>query len=102
MEGAQFRQLLLKELGIDESRELMNISKYVRTNSSMEKEDKKECGVCEVKNSLYYGKGGGREPIFNHHVMKVEYLAILADRYHMCYTTKDKSKTAGSGFIFSV
>ncbi|MCQ2749398.1 MAG: hypothetical protein MJ246_05415 [Clostridia bacterium] len=57
MEGAQFRQLLLKELGIEESRELMNISKYVRINSSMEKEDKKSCGVCDVKNSAIYGKG---------------------------------------------
>lgn len=90
MEGAQFRQLLLKELGIDESRELMNISKYVRTNSSMEKEDKKECGVCEVKNSLYYGKGGGREPIFNHHVMKVEYLAMLADKFEIVKRKKNK------------
>lgn len=90
MEGAQFRKLLLRELGIDESKELMNISKYVRANSSMDKEDKKACGVCDVKNSLYYGKGGGREPIYNHHVMKVEYLAMLADKFDIVQRKKNK------------
>lgn len=105
MEGAQFRKLLLEELGIEETKELMNISKFVRVNSPMEKNEKRKCGVCDKENSLIYGKGRGREPIYNHHVMKVEYLAMLADKFEIVRRKDNKvnvpaNKLAPSDYIY--
>lgn len=90
--STSIREYLLDELGVDESKNLSNVSKYIRANTKLNDSDKCECCICKVKSKQMNPKEKTAQTIYNHHVMKVEYLAILADRYHMCYTTKEDKK----------
>lgn len=86
--STSMRQYLLRELGLEESKNLMNVSKFVRSSTRLEHDEKCECCVCKAPNKQYYPHEKGAEIIYNHHVMKVEYLAILTDRYNLCYPKK--------------
>lgn len=90
--STSIRQYLLNELNVEENKNLMNISKFIRVNTKLDQEEKCECCVCKARNSQMFPHEANTEFIYNHHVMKVEYMAILADRFNLCYVSPSKKK----------
>ncbi|MCQ2978487.1 MAG: hypothetical protein MJ245_01670 [Clostridia bacterium] len=79
---SSYNELLLEKYGLDdEAIEIVSeLKKRIRKISPLTKEQKDACEVC--------GESSQKEPVYNHHIMKVEYLAILA----YCYDLYKKEK----------
>lgn len=90
--STSMREYLLRELGLEETKNLMNVSKFVRSSTKLERDEKCNCCVCKKKSKQMYPNERDTEIIYNHHVMKVEYLAILTDRYHLCFPKNPKAE----------
>ena len=93
------RKILLEELGVEETEKLSAISKLVRTRSKMDKSEKRCCSICCAPNKcISWDKDATN--IYNHHVMKVEYIAILVDKFGLCQERTNLSKKSNKEYEY--
>lgn len=90
MKSAYNEKLMLK-YGIDESdAETINeLKRRIRKASPLAKDQKDHCEVCNTSSK--------DEPIYNHHIMKVEYLAVLAYYYDLYKKEKNPNYVENRG-----
>ena len=92
------REYLLDELDLTENKNLSNISKFIRSQTKLEDFEKCECYVCKVKNKKIFTNNKEADYVYNHHVMKVEFLAILCDKFNFCFLNDASSEEHNSKY----
>lgn len=82
---ATYKKVLMDKYGItEEDAEVINeLKKKIRKASPLTKEQKEACEVCTISSK--------KENIYNHHMVKVEYLAILVYYYGLWKKEKNKN-----------
>ena len=94
------RNILLEELGVEETEKLAAISKLVRAHSKMDKFEKRCCSICNAPSKCISNSKEATN-IYNHHVMKVEYIAILVDKFGLYKASAKQSKKGNKAKDYS-
>lgn len=86
-----YNDVLMQKYGIteDDAEIISELKRRIRKISPLSKEQKEGCEVCGVSNK--------EEEIYNHHIMKVEYLAILAYYYGLYKKEKNPNYVENRG-----